>query len=508
MFKRVLVANRGEIAVRIIRTLRDLNIESVALYSDSDRDSLHISLADYAIRLPGENSLETYLNMPLVIESIIESGADAIHPGYGFLSENAEFSKQVSEKTKAKFIGASPESIVLMGDKIGARQHMITHNIPIVPGVEKPLSNLSELNQVAKKIGYPLLLKASGGGGGRGMRVVQNKSQLKESYDSCKRESENAFANPDIFCERYLENPRHIEFQVLCDQKGNAVHLFERECSIQRRYQKLFEEAPSSFLNSEQRDRFGQIAIDVARSCNYEGLGTVEFIAEDPDTLYFMEMNTRVQVEHPVTEWITGKDLVAEQIKVASGLPLSFEQRDLHINGWAMEARINAEDPAMSFMPASGRVKRLHWPSGPYVRVDSHIYLGYQIPSYFDSLLAKLIVWGQNRDEAIARMKRSLNELVIEGVSHTGFFHEFLLNNKAFLDGLFTTAFIEENQKVLEHYYRGDEGIIGYDEEEKLATIASSAVIIREKSRVLSELIGNNDTSHWIRQARKDFIHE
>ena len=444
LFKRVLIANRGEIAIRVIRTLRDMGIESVAVYSDVDRDSLHVSLADYAIHLPGQNSVDTYLKIPRLIECIQESRADAVHPGYGFLAENANFAEAIARETHATFIGPGPAAMRAMGDKIGARKLMQRKGIPTVPGCDYALENLADLAEVVRKIGFPIILKAAGGGGGRGMRIVRRTEDLEEAFDSCRREAEAAFANTAIFCERYLQNPRHIEFQILCDQHGQGVHLFERECSVQRRHQKLFEEAPSCFLDEKQRERYGQMAVKVAQAIDYCGTGTIEFIGEDPKHLFFMEMNTRIQVEHCVTEMITGLDIVAEQIRIADGQRLPFRQDQIPMRGWSMEARINAEDPAKGFMPLGGRISRLHIPSGPHVRVDSHLYPGYEVPLHYDSLLMKLIVWGQSRDEAAARMRRVLQELILEGVPSTVSFHEALLRHPDFLAGNFTTAFLEK----------------------------------------------------------------
>jgi acetyl-CoA carboxylase biotin carboxylase subunit len=454
LFKRCLVANRGEIAIRVIRTLRDMGIESVAVYSDVDRESLHVSLADYAIRLEGQNSVDTYLNIPKLIECIQESFADAVHPGYGFLAENAAFAEAIARETKAKFIGPAPAAIRVMGDKIGARKLMKEKGVITVPGCDYALENLEELEKVVQQIGYPIILKAAGGGGGRGMRIVTRKEDLKESFDSCRREAGAAFGNPAVFCERYLQNPRHIEFQILCDKKGQGVHLFERECSIQRRHQKLFEEAPSVFLNQAQRRHYGAVALKVAQSVEYEGTGTIEFIGETPEQLYFMEMNTRIQVEHTVTEEITGIDIVAEQIRIAAGESLRWKQEDIRMQGWSMEARINAEDPAKGFIPQSGRITRLHFPSGPHVRVDSHLYVGYEVPLHYDSMLMKLITHGQTREEAAARMRRSLQELMIEGVPTTASFHEALLQHKDFLSGKMNTAFLEKEKEYFEEHLK------------------------------------------------------
>lgn len=473
MFKRVLVANRGEIAIRVIRTLRDMGIESVAVYSDIDRDSLHVSLADYAMRLDGQNSKETYLNVPKLIKCINESGSDGVHPGYGFLAENAGFADAIASQTKAKFIGPAASAMRAMGDKIGARKLMKAKGVATVPGCDYALENLAELEKVVRTIGFPIILKASGGGGGRGMRIVQKSEDLKESFESCRREANAAFGNPAVFCERYLQNPRHIEFQVLCDKDGRGVHLFERECSIQRRHQKLFEEAPSLFLNAEQRKRYGEEAVRVAQSVNYEGTGTIEFIGEDPDQLYFMEMNTRIQVEHTVTEMITGLDIVAEQIKVAAGQSLRFTQDQIPMQGWSMEARINAEDPAKGFLPQGGRVTRLHLPTGPHVRVDTHLYVGYEVPLHYDSMLMKLITHAQTREEAAARMRRALQELQIEGLPTTASFHEALLRHKDFLKGKFATTFLDKEKAYFEERLQSHLGSVPADKSALVAGVLS-----------------------------------
>lgn len=450
VFKRVLIANRGEIAIRIIRTLRDLGIESVAVYSDVDRDSLHVSLADYAIHLKGQSSADTYLNIPKLIQCIKTSRSDGVHPGYGFLAENGDFAEAIQKETSAKFIGPSPEAIRLMGDKIGARRLMKEKGVATVPGCDYALTSLSELEKVVDSVGFPVILKASGGGGGRGMRIVHKKEDLKENFESCTREAKAAFSNPEIFCERYLQNPRHIEFQILCDKVGNGVHLFERECSIQRRHQKLFEEAPSLFLNEEQRAKYGNVALKVAKAVNYEGTGTIEFIGENPDNLFFMEMNTRIQVEHTVSEMVTGLDIVAEQIYVAAGEKLRFAQEDLQLNGWSMEARINSEDPSKGFLPQGGTIQKLHLPNGPYVRVDTHIYPGYEVPLDYDSMLLKLISYGRSREEASRRMQRALQEIMIDGVPTTISFHEALIRHKDFLEGRFSTAFLEKEKEYFD----------------------------------------------------------
>ena len=448
-FKRVLIANRGEIAVRIIRALRELGIESVAIYSDADSESTHRYLADHAVRLEGRTSDETYLNIEKITKAIEISSADAVHPGYGFLSESYLFVEAV-EKAGAKFIGPSAKAMKLMGDKISARKLMTENGVPMVPGCKKDIESAEELEALCNEIGFPVILKAAYGGGGRGMRVVREKAGLAEALAACKREAKAYFGNDEVFCERYLENPRHIEYQILFDEHGNGVQLFERDCSVQRRHQKLLEEAPSFYLNDEQRAKIGEYAKKAAVLSGYANAGTVEFICESPDKAYFMEMNTRIQVEHPVTEMITGVDLISWQIRVAMGEKLAFTQEDMKINGWSIEARINAEDPAMGFMPGPGKIESLRLPNGPFTRMDTHIYPGYDIPKEYDSMIAKLIVWGSNRDEACRRMQRALAELEVNGIPTTAVFHSALMQNEKFLSGDFTTKFLDEEVENLE----------------------------------------------------------
>jgi acetyl-CoA carboxylase biotin carboxylase subunit len=440
---RVLIANRGEIAVRIIRACRERGISTVAVYSTADRASEHVRMADASVHLPGNTSAETYLNIPALTAAIKASGADAVHPGYGFLSESETFAAAVTE-AGAKFIGPPPEAMHRMGDKIEAKRIMRAHKVPTVPGSQEALSSVEDLQKHAKEIGYPMILKAAAGGGGRGMRVVRSDADLAESFAACAREAAAWFGNPAVFCERYIENPRHIEVQVLFDEHGSGVHLFERDCSIQRRHQKLIEEAPSCYLNHEQRMHLGEIAVRAAAAAGYQSAGTVEFICESPDRAYFMEMNTRIQVEHPVTEMITGIDLIAMQLAVASGEPLPFKQSDITLRGWAFEARINAEDPARGFAPAPGLVTALNLPGGPGVRVDTHLYSGYEIPPQYDSMIAKLIVTGRDRDDALSRLGRALREIRVEGVPTTAAFHEALISHPDFRRGVFTTRFLEE----------------------------------------------------------------
>lgn len=458
-FRRVLIANRGEIALRVIRTLRDLGLESVAIYSEADHQSLHRREADYAVRLPGQLSAETYLNIPSIIEAAQLTGADAVHPGYGFLSESPSFADACA-KAGLTFIGPSGQAMGLLGDKIHAKTFMAKQGLPTVPGAHSPIENLSELAQAGKTLGYPLILKAAAGGGGRGMRIVRSEKELEPAFESCKREALAYFGNGAVFYERYLEHPRHIEFQVLVDQHGNGVHLFERDCSIQRRHQKLFEEAPSQFLDDHMRAHLGGLAVKAALAAGYSGVGTIEFICESPKQAYFMEMNTRIQVEHPVTEMITGIDLIAEQIKVALGEKLTFKQEDITISGWSVEARINAEDASRDFRPCPGRIDHIRFPQGPFVRVDSHLYPGYEIPSFYDSMVAKIITWGRTRQEALKRMERALAELDIEGVPATTAFHEALIQHPEFKKANFTTRFLEETKEYFRDALSGHQGVL------------------------------------------------
>ncbi len=453
LFKKILIANRGEIALRIMRSCRELGIPSVAIYSDADALSQHRKYANEAIRLPGRTSAETYLNIPKIIEAVKLSGADAVHPGYGFLSENSDFCRAVIE-AGATFIGPSVEAMHLLGDKVQAKDLMRKFNVPLVPGSPGALQSLEHLREVIRDAGYPMILKAAAGGGGRGMRIIRQDADVKDAYELCKREALSYFGNDMIFAERYIINPRHIEVQVLADGK-EGVHLFERDCSVQRRHQKLIEEAPSAYLNPEQRARLGEIAVTAALAAKYEGVGTVEFICEAPDRAYFMEMNTRIQVEHPVTELITGVDLIQEQIYVAATKAMRLKQNDIHLRGWAMETRINAEDPAQDFMPSPGQIQHLQLPAGPGVRVDTHIYNGYTIPSEYDSMIAKFITYGATREDAVCKMRRALSDFEIEGVPTTAKFHELVLKHPAFLSGEFDTGFLQTYQKDIETGLKG-----------------------------------------------------
>lgn len=442
MFKKVLIANRGEIAVRIIRACREMGIATVAVYSEADREALHVQLADEAYCIGPAPSKQSYLHIPALISVAERTGADAIHPGYGFLAENAAFA-QICADNNITFIGPDPDAINRMGDKSIARQTMKDAGVPTVPGTEGLIENEQEAIAIAAEIGYPVIIKATAGGGGKGMRVANNDEELTYSLHQARKEAEAAFGNAGVYIEKYLEEPRHVEIQIMGDKHGNVVYLGERDCSIQRRHQKLVEEAPSPALNEKLRKEMGKAAVEAAKAVNYHGAGTIEFLLDRHGKFYFMEMNTRIQVEHPVTEMITGIDLIREQISVAAGKPLSFAQKDVKINGWSIECRINAENAAKNFMPSPGKVEFYLPPGGYGVRVDSAVYSGYAITPFYDSMVAKLIVWGKDREEAIARMKRALDEFVIEGVKTTIPFHQRLLEHEVFVSGDFHTKFLE-----------------------------------------------------------------
>ncbi|MCH6264463.1 acetyl-CoA carboxylase biotin carboxylase subunit [Neobacillus citreus] len=442
MFKKVLIANRGEIAVRVIRACKEMGIQTVAVYSEADKEALHVKMADEAYCIGPTASKDSYLNKTNLISAAVLSNADAIHPGYGFLAENADFAELCSE-CNITFIGPDADAINKMGAKAVARDTMKRAGVPTVPGTEGLVEDLDEAVKVANAIGYPVIVKATAGGGGKGMRVANDENDLRKAIRQAQKEAETAFGNPGVYIEKYLEEPRHVEIQIMADKKGNVVYLGERDCSIQRRHQKLVEEAPSPALDQELRERMGNAAVAAAKSVNYHGAGTVEFLLDKHGKFYFMEMNTRIQVEHPVTEMITGFDLIKEQISVASGYPLSFKQSDIKINGWAIECRINAENPAKNFMPSPGKVEMYLPPGGYGVRVDSAVYPGYQISPFYDSMVAKIITWGKDRNEAIDRMKRALSEFVISGIKTTIPFHLELLEHEAFVKGEFNTKFLE-----------------------------------------------------------------
>ncbi|MFM2360754.1 MAG: hypothetical protein RLY16_2747 [Bacteroidota bacterium] len=440
MFKKILIANRGEIALRVIRTCREMGIKTVAVYSTADKDSLHVKFADEAVCIGKPASMDSYLNIPFIMAAAEITNADAIHPGYGFLAENAKFA-QICSESGIKFIGPTPDMINAMGDKITAKQTMIAAGVPVVPGVEGLLESVDHAKACAKEIGYPVILKATAGGGGKGMRVVWSEEEIEKAYDTAKVEAAASFKNDGIYMEKFVEEPRHIEIQVAGDQYGNVCHLSERDCSIQRRHQKLVEESPSPFMTNELREKMGEAAIKAASAINYESVGTIEFLVDKHRNFYFMEMNTRIQVEHCVTEEVVSYDLIKEQIKIAAGHKISG--KNYYPQMHAIECRINAEDPFNDFRPSPGKITVLHTPGGHGVRVDSHVYTGYVIPPYYDSMIGKLITVAQTREEAIDTMYRALSEYVVEGVKTTIPFHLQLMKNEDFRKGNFNTKFME-----------------------------------------------------------------
>lgn len=441
MIRKVLVANRGEIAVRIIRACRELGIKTVAVYSEADKEALHTQLADEAVCIGPAKPKDSYLNMGNIISAAYVTGAQAIHPGFGFLSENSTFAR-MCEECNIKFIGPSPSTIDLMGDKSTAREVMTNAGVPVVPGTEGTVSSFEEVKKNAEIIGFPLMIKASSGGGGKGIRIVREFGELEKAFETARSEAKANFGDDRVYMEKFIENPRHIEFQIIADEHGNVVHLGERDCSLQRRNQKVLEEAPSKVLDDVLRKRMGDTAVKAAKAVNYKNAGTIEFLLDKYGNFYFMEMNTRIQVEHPVTELVTGIDLVKEQLKIASGEPLSFTQDEVKISGHAIECRINAENPQMNFAPSPGKIDFLFLPGGNGVRIDSAVYSGYVIPPYYDSMIAKLIVHGKNRDEAITKMKRALWEFTIEGINNNIDFQLEILNHPKYLEGEFDTGFI------------------------------------------------------------------
>ncbi len=442
MFSKILIANRGEIALRIIRACRELNIKTVAVYSEADHDSLHVRFADEAVCIGPAPSKESYLNIPAIISAAEIMDVQAIHPGYGFLAENAHFA-EICESCNIAFIGPSSQSIRLMGDKVMAKETVSKVGVPLTSGSKGVIKTKEEAVALAKKIKYPVIIKAAAGGGGKGMRVCHNDVALASAFSLAQHEAEANFGNANIYLEKYIENPRHIEIQILADGFGNTIHLGERDCSIQRRHQKLLEESPSPGLDEKLRKKIGEAAIKVARAVKYKNAGTVEFLLNKDGQFFFMEMNTRIQVEHPVTEMVTGIDLVKEQIRIACGEKLKIKQEDVKIRGAAIECRINAEDPKNNFIPCPGKIEELNLPGGPRVRIDTHIYQGYKIPPYYDSMLAKLITYGRNRQEAIRIMKRALEEFYISPIKTTIGLHMEILNHPQFVEGKVTTHFLE-----------------------------------------------------------------
>ncbi len=439
MFKKVLIANRGEIALRIIRTCKEMGIKTVAVYSTADRDSLHVRFADEAVCIGPPSSRDSYLNIPRIMAAVEITNADAIHPGYGFLSENAEFC-EICTDYGVKFIGPTPQQIRMMGDKITAKETMIRAGVPVVPGSGGLLESVDHAKEIAKGIGYPVIMKATAGGGGKGMRIVWEEKELEAAWNTARMEAKASFGNDGMYMEKYIEEPRHIEFQVAGDQYGTACHLSERDCSIQRRHQKLVEEAPSPFLDQTLREQMGEAAVNAAKFINYEGVGTVEFLVDKYRNFYFMEMNTRIQVEHPVTEEVIDFDLIKEQIKIAQGIPISG--KNYYPKMWAMECRINAEDPFNDFRPSPGKITSFHSPKGHGIRVDTHVYAGYVVPPYYDSMIAKLITRAQTREECITKMERALDEFIVEGLKTTVPFHQKLMKNEDFRKGNFHTGFL------------------------------------------------------------------
>ena len=441
MFHKILIANRGEIAIRVIRACKELGIKTVAVYSTADADSLHVKLADESVCIGPAPSSQSYLNINAIISAAELTDAEAIHPGYGFLSENAKFA-EICEQCGITFIGPSAESMRVMGDKISARQAVIEHGVPILPGTKENVKSVDEAVKIAKKIGFPVIIKATAGGGGRGMKIVHSQATLANAYATAKAEALAGFGNPDVYIEKYCVEPRHVEIQVLADKHGNCIHLGERDCSIQRRHQKIIEEAPCPVLSPETRKAMGDAAIKAAKAVNYSSVGTVEFLLDKSGDFYFMEMNTRIQVEHPVTEMITGVDLIREQIRSAAGLPLRYKQEDIKITGHAIECRINAEDP-FKFTPCPGKITAYHQPGGLGVRVDSFVYDQYTVVPHYDSMIGKLIVHAETREDAIRRMARALDEYIIEGIKTTIFFHKRIMTNKDFIEGNVDTSFLD-----------------------------------------------------------------
>jgi acetyl-CoA carboxylase biotin carboxylase subunit len=507
MFKRILIANRGEIAVRVIRACRDLGIESVAVFSDADRPALHVRNADYAVGVGPAPARESYLNVERILEAAKATGAEAVHPGYGFFSENAGFARAVVDAGMV-FIGPPPTAIEKMGDKVEARKLMAAAGVPVVPGSPGTLETEEEVRAVAMKIGFPIMLKAAAGGGGKGMRLVEDEKDLASAVRTVASEAKSSFGDGRYYVEKFVKRPRHIEVQVFADQMGETVHVFERECSIQRRNQKVVEESPSPFITPEMRRAMGEVAVKAARAVNYVGAGTIEFLADADRNFYFLEMNTRIQVEHPVTELVTGTDLVKAQIQVAAGMPLPFKQSDLTQRGWAMECRIYAEDPAAGFVPAPGRIDTLRFPDGPGVRVDAGVYEGSEVSLYYDPMIAKLATWGRDRGEAIDRMRRALAEFTIAGELTTNLeFHRWIVNQPGFLKGDFDTNYINQEYHPAK--------LVRAEDSTRLAAILAAAVTAqRSQNHVAAAVpatpgaagLNSNGGSAWKTLGRIDML--
>lgn len=492
--QKILIANRGEIALRIIRSAREMGISTVAVYSEADRNALHVRHADEAVCLGPPPSSESYLLSDKIIDTCKQLGVDAIHPGYGFLSENAEFAKKV-EENGITFIGPSPEAIETMGSKLAAKAAVGKYDVPLVPGTEKAIDDVEEAKSIASKIGYPILIKASAGGGGKGMRIVEKPDDFEDQMDRAISEAKSAFGDGAVFIEKFITSPRHIEFQILGDKHGNVVHLFERECSIQRRHQKVIEEAPSAVLTEEVRKAMGEAAVGVAKACDYFGAGTVEFIVDDKLDFFFLEMNTRLQVEHPVTEEITGLDLVKEQIKIAEGNTLPFEQEDLKISGHALELRVYAEDPKNNFLPDIGKLNVYTRPQGPGVRVDDGFEQGMDIPIYYDPMIAKLVVHADTREHAMERMIRAIDEYDISGIETTLEFGKYVFEHDAFTSGNFDTKFVEQHftPEVLE--------VEANETEEKIAAAIAAKLMTDHKKSTKNNGSGPKEVkSNWVKR--------
>lgn len=447
MIKKVLIANRGEIAVRIIRACREMGIETVAVYSEADREALHTQLADEAICIGPAPSSQSYLSMENIISATIVSGADAIHPGFGFLSENSRFA-ELCEQCKITFIGPPSQVIASLGNKQAAKNTMAAAGVPVIPGSKKAVYSVEEGMAEADEIGYPVIIKAALGGGGKGMRTADCAAEFAESFRTAQKEAQMAFGDNTMYIEHFVRNPRHIEFQILADKKGNVIHLGERDCSVQRNHQKMIEESPCEVISHRLRKKMGEAAVKAAKACGYVNAGTIEFLLDRDGSFYFMEMNTRIQVEHPVTEWVTGVDLVKEQIRIASGMPLSFKQKDIHITGHAIECRINAENPSKGFRPSPGTITDMYFPGGKGIRIDSAVYSGYTVQPYYDSMIAKLIVWAKNREEAIRKMQSALGEIIIEGIDTNVDYQYEILNHPDFLEGNTDVGFIERMEGI------------------------------------------------------------
>ena len=495
MFKKILIANRGEIAIRIMRACREMGIATVAVYSEVDRTAQHVRYADEAYLLGAAPATESYLVMEKIIEAAKASHAEAIHPGYGFLAENSGFAQLVKENDLV-FIGPDPGTIQLLGDKMAAREAMIKAGVPIVPGVKHAISSATEAQRIADEIGYPILLKAAAGGGGKGMRIVRNQDDISQLFKMARSEAKSAFGDDRIYIEKYLEKPRHIEFQIMADQHGNVVHLGERECSIQRRHQKVIEESPSPIVDPKMRQRMGETAVKAARAANYANAGTVEFLVDQHKNFYFLEVNTRLQVEHPVTEMVTGIDLAKEQIRIAAGEPLSFRQDEIQWRGAAIECRIYAEDPENNFLPSIGKIQSYREPNGIGIRVDSGLAKGDSVSMFYDPMISKLITWGRDRNEAIERMRRALDEYVISGVQTVIPFHKQVMNHPDFIAGNISTHFIDEQREQLSS--------LNITSESDLETMAILSCLFDYQSRKkVKKIVKSSNLSTWKYETRR-----